>query len=279
MIKHNELLAWNSIDNLNSFQISEYKRKLNRLEEKYPILKKLNKIPHLKLDLLDFDYKRAHKEILKATNDIFIPSNLHNFFETQKFGVLNHTHWSNRTLVNYSYDSNNFVGQRDKEHASMVFPELQPVAKKLLEQNKDLSHNDMFYYKTDLYDQMPYITNYIEKNVCDNRYRIILSKIKSKGVIEWHNHTNVNWNKDIKVNESLFLHIPVVSHSLVEMLVKIEDQVYSEYYIPGNLYIFNNIYDHAVINNSDIDRLHIVIMLPWSDLKLLNTIERTIKNL
>lgn len=279
MITHNSLLSWNSINDLDSIQLFKYKRKLNELERKYPILKKLNKIPHLKLDLIDFDFNQAYKEIVKATNDIFIPSNMNNYYETQKYGAANHTHWLNRTLVNYSYDSDRFIGQRDKEYATLVFPDLQPIAKKLLDQNQELSHEDMLYYETDLYKQVPYITDYIEKNVCDKRYRIILSKIKSKGVIEWHNHTNITWNKNIEVNECLFLHIPVISDPLVEMLVKINNKVYSEYYIPGNLYIFNNIYDHAVINNSNIDRLHIVIMLPWSDLKLLNTIERTINKI
>jgi hypothetical protein len=274
MSKYN-IPSWNSIDNLTNEQFTVYASKIKKLEMKYKHFKILNKIPHLQLDLPEFDYETAKQQIQNATNDIFVPINMRNYYDTVANGPSDHPYWSARALINYSNHSDRFFGNRDKEFATLSMPEMQPNAKRLLEQNEELTLEDMIYYRTDIYDSLPYITEYINNYICDRSYRIYLWKLKAKGTIEWHNHSNLTWNKNLEVNESILVHIPIITNPLVEMLVKIKDKVYSEYYKPGNVYIFNNNYDHGVINDSETDRLHVIVMIPWSDNKIAKLIEKT----
>ena len=273
MLNYN-IPEWNSINNLSNEEYSIYLNKIEQLGIKYNHFKILNKVPHLKLDLPKFDYVTAKKQILNATKNKFVSINARNYYDTQKNGPLNHPYWSARALINYSHHSDRFFGNRDKEYATLSVPELQPKSKNLLDQNQEITLEDMIYYKTDIYNAVPYITNYINTYICDKSYRIYLWKLAAGGTIEWHNHSNLLWNKNLEINESILVHIPIITHSSVEMLVKINNKIYSEYYKPGNVYIFNNNYDHAVVNNSNVDRLHIVIMVPWSDNKLANLVSK-----
>lgn len=270
------ITSWNSINDLSTDQYNVYLKKIKELGSKYEHFEILTNIPHLRLDLPKFDYVTANTQILDATNNIFTPINMRNYRDTIESGPKDHPYWSARALINYSYNSDRFFGNRDKEFATLAAPEFQPAAKKLLDQNQELTLEDMSYYQTDIYKLLPYITNYIS-NICDQSYRIYLWKLKAKGMIEWHNHSNLLWNKNLEVNEATLVHIPVITHPAVKMLVKIHDTVYQKYYEPGNAYIFNNSYDHAVINESDIDRLHIIVMIPWADKKIADLVNRTIE--
>lgn len=271
MSKYN-LPAWNSIDSLSSTQFQKYLEKIENLKKRYKHFEIISNIPHIQLDLPKFDYKIANDQITKATKDQYTPINSRNYYETVEQGPGEHQYWSARALINYSTDSDKFFGNKDKEFATLSVPGFQKRAKKLLDENKELTLDDMEYYQTDIYKLVPYVTDYINTYICDKSYRIFLWKLKANGHIEWHNHSNLLWNKNLEVNESILVHIPIITNPLVEMLVKINDTVYSKYYEPGNVYIFNNTYDHAVINNWNMDRLHIVIMIPWTDKKIENLI-------
>jgi hypothetical protein len=271
-----DISSWNSINDLTTEQYTVYLTKLKELENKYEHFKILNSIPHLKLDSPTFDYNVANNQILTATNNNYTPINLNNYFDTHREGPIDHPFWSARALINYSSHSDRFFGNRDKEFAALTFPELQPFANQKLKQGKELTLEDMKYYQTDIYNLLPYITSYIHDYICDISYRIYLWKLKANGIIEWHNHSNLLWNKNLEVNESILVHIPIITTPTVEMLVRINDAVYSKHYELGNAYIFNNNYDHAVINNSEIDRVHIIVMIPWSDKKIANLVKKTV---
>lgn len=274
MTKYN-IPTWNSISSLTGKEYDMYLSNIKELELKYNHFRILSQIPHLKLTLPHFDYKIARNQIEEATDNNFTPINMRNYYDSIQEGPKDHPYWSARALVNYSHHSDRFFGNRDKEFATLSVPEMQSNAKQLLDQNKELTLEDMTYYQTDIYDSLPYITSYINNYICDRSYRIYLWKLKAKGTIEWHNHSNLLWNKNLEVNESILVHIPIITHPSVEMLVKINDTVYSKYYELGNAYIFNNNYDHAVINDSNIDRLHIIVMIPWSDEKIAKLVEET----
>lgn len=275
MQKYDVLIQRNSIDTLDIEQYDFYKKQIAASEELYPITKKINHIPHLQLQSNRFNYNLAQTEIEQNISS-YTPANGRDYYDTKKYGPLNHPEWTSRALINYAFDSDKFFGNKDKEFATITYPELQPEALVYLNKNKQIPLNVMRTYKTDLYDKMPYITNYVFENICDKVYRLFIWKLEKHGKIHWHNHANLVWNKELEVNEFCIVHIPVVSNPKVEMLVKKDKDIISKYYEPGNAYIFNNVLDHAVINDSDYDRIHVVAFVPWSDTKLSKLIDASV---
>lgn len=254
----------------------EYMKTLNEYETTNPYSKIMKDVPHLKLDLPEFDYQKALTEIDTHIGDKFIPINMRNVIETEEKGHANHPYWSARALINYSPESDKWFQKQSKESVTWKHPELQPNAATLVDTAPRLNLQDMKYYKTDLYDKLSYISSYIFDNIAENTYRVFVWRIGKEGYLNWHNHARLPWHKDLIVNDKAIVHLPVISHPDIRMLVNVNDNIYSEYYQPGNAYVFNNIHDHAVENKTDINRIHVVAFIPWNDPKFEKVLERSL---
>jgi len=264
------------IRDMPSFEAERYIEHLERFEEENPYSKIMKSVPHLKLNLPTFDAEQAKAEIETHIGDDFVPINLRNTEETLEHSALDHPYWYARTLINYTPDSRLWTQKQSKECATRMHPDLQPYAASIIDQVPRLNLLDMKYYKTDLYDKLSYITKYIFDNIADETYRIFVWKIGKEGYLNWHNHAKLPWHKDLIVNDKAIVHLPIVSDPKIRMLVKIEEEIYSEYYQPGNSYVFNNIQDHAVDNPSDVNRIHVVAFIPWNDPKFEKVLERSL---
>ena len=138
-----------------------------------------------------------------------------------------------------------------------------------------LNLDDMEYYQTDLYDRMPYIIDYIKQHIADKTYRVQIWLIGNHGYLNWHNHASLPWHTDIIMNDKAIVHLPIRSDPNIRMLVRMDGKIYGEYYEPGNTYLFNNIKDHAVENNTNVDRIHVVAFVPYNDPKFVDLLERS----
>jgi hypothetical protein len=95
--------------------------------------------------------------------------------------------------------------------------------------------------------------------------------------LNWHNHARLPWHSDVIANDKAIVHIPIVTDPGIRMLVRTDDKkIYSEHYAPGNAYVFNNVKDHAVENNTMVDRLHVAIFVPYHDKKFINLLDRSV---
>lgn len=268
----NKIPIQDSIESMTSEVYKNYTKKLNQANED---TKKLNSIPHLKLDLPNFNYNVAYQEITKAIGDNFTPIECCDYTNIKGIRT-KHDTWSSSALVNYIPYSDRYFSYYDREDSAVNFPNLQPEAYELFKSNKPIGYKHMRYYKTEIYKKMSYITSYLEKYVYNTSYRVLIWKLAAGGSIGWHHHSNKQGNTDI--NDNIIVHLPVMSHPDVKMMVRINNNLYEEYYAPGNAYIFNSVYDHAVINNSNVDRLHIIAMLPFKDEKIWKIIKKSFKN-
>jgi hypothetical protein len=268
----NNIPIHDSLTTMDDEVYNNYIKKLNHANES---TKKLNATPHLKLDLPKFDYVKALDEIMTCTNNEFTP--IQNCdFKDRNGPRTDHSTWSSRSLVNYVPYSDKYCSFYDREDSAENFPDLQPEAWENLKQGKAVSYKHMKYYKTELYDKMPYITSYLTTHVFENSNRILLWKLAAGGTIGWHHHSNKQGNTD--VNDNIIVHIPITTHQDVKMLVKVGDLIHEENYKVGNAYIFNSVHDHAVTNFSDVDRIHIIVMIPFNDKKIWEVIERSFQN-
>jgi len=264
-------------DNIDEKSAKQSVRQILEYEKNYPYSSITKEIPHIKLDIPEFDYKRAEVEVAEAIGSAFIPINMVTTAETIENGPNYHRHWASRALINYTPHSHLWFNKQSKECATRDMPQYQPTASSIIESTSRLNLEDMKYYKTDLYNRMPYITDYIFKNICDESYRCFIWKIGKDGYLNWHNHARLPWHTDVIANDKAIVHIPIVTSPDIRMLVRMDDKtIYSEYYEPGNVYVFNNIKDHAVENNSSIDRLHAVVFVPYHDKKFINLLKRSI---
>lgn len=264
-------------ENIDEFQAKKSIKQILDYEKKYSYSKITKEIPHIKLNIPELDVCKAKEELDKAIGNAYIPINMRNTKETAEFGPDFQKHWASRAIVNYTPHSHLWFNKQSKECATWEYPDLQPRATKILGLNPRLNLNDMEYYKTDLYDRLPYITKFIFDNICDESYRVFVWKIGKEGYLNWHNHARLPWHSDVIANDKAIVHIPIISDPKIRMLVRMDDQqIYSEYYKPGNAYVFNNVKDHAVENNSTVDRIHVVVFAPYHDKKFIKLLDRSI---
>lgn len=264
-------------ENIDDEKAKESVEQILKYEGKYPYSKITKEIPHIKLDIPTFDVSKAKEELDNSIGNAYVPINMRNTKETAENGPDFQRHWAARAIVNYTPHSHLWFNKQSKECATWEYPDLQPRASKIIDQVPRLNLEDMEYYKTDLYSRLPYITKYIFDNICDESYRIFVWKIGKEGYLNWHNHARLPWHSDVIANDKAIVHIPIISDPKIRMLVRMDDQkIYSEYYEPGNAYVFNNIKDHAVENNSNIDRIHVVAFVPYHDKKFIELLDRSI---
>lgn len=254
----------------------KYEESVKLYEQNNPVSAKIKEIPHLKLDLPKFDYVTAWNEVQQIDENTYSRCNLRNYKETQEKGPLLHPHWYSKTMVNYTPHSWTGQGKQAKEEAAWAYPEYQPYASSIVDSVPRLNSEDMKFYKTEIYAQLPTITNFINTYIADTTYRMHIWKIKDGGYLNWHNHARLPWHSDVIVNDKAIIHLPLYTHPDVKMLVRKEDKIYAEHYNTGESWIFNYIYDHAVDNPSDVFRCHVVFYVPLTDKKFSSLIERSL---
>lgn len=255
--------------------LRKYEDELNEYEKVNPTSKLIKHIPHIKLDVPAIDYEQAWKEIQTIDQDKFAYCNLRNYKETLEKGPLKHPHWCGLSMVNYTPYSWTGQGKQAKEEATLAYPQFQEPATKLID-TKQLESNDMQFYKTEIYDQIPTVANFINEYIADTTYRVNVWKIREGGYLNWHNHARLPWHRGLTLNDKAIIHIPIYSHPDVNMLVRKDGKIYSERYNPGEAWVFNYIYDHAVDNPTDVFRCHIVLYVPLTDKKFCNLVERSL---
>jgi len=266
--------------------IPETEKIIADYEEKNPIILKIRHIPHLKLKIPPFDLTQALSEISSIYKDNdFMPLDLKgidyneggNFFHTIQ-GL--HTSWNSKALINYIPESKGLWGKEDRELAVINYPEYQPIASKLKSRRPFLQ--DMKFYKTEIWDSLPYITNYIMENLCidfSNMRRTFLFKLNSKSLINFHNHRLMPWENYAGPHDEGIIHIPLITHPESLMLEQIGDShwIDLQHYSAGEAWLFNSYMNHAVDNTkSPIDRLHLTIIIDFSDKRFVEVIERSL---
>jgi hypothetical protein len=258
---------------------------IEEYERNNPVILKIRYTPHLKLKLPQFDMNRAWTEV-KAyyDNDDFMkldlkgipPADGGQFFWYD--GV--HSTWGSRALVNYIPQSKGTWGKEDREIAIRDYPQLQPTAAALTSRRPFLQ--DMKFYKTEVWDALPYITSYIMDYICDdfnNMRRTHLYRLKSGGRLNFHNHRLLPWESTSAPHDEGIVHIPLFTHPSSIMYEQIGDSdwIDAQHYGTGETWLLNTYMNHAVDNkHSPVDRLHLTIMVDFSDKKFSKLIENSI---
>jgi hypothetical protein len=110
------------------------------------------------------------------------------------------------------------------------------------------------FKNTPILEKCPYITqilNELTPNGIEDVYLVRLMKLDHGGFITAHNDGPVFRN----ITQMIRTHLPIVTHPEVKM--KIEE---NEYFLEaGKLWLTRVDKMHSVKNNSDIDRIHLVI--------------------
>jgi len=275
--KGDEAYNYGVFDNLDEERAKESAQKIIDYQNKYPYSKITQEIPHITLNIPEFDYKKAKEEVDEAIGSAFIPINMATTKESIETAPNYHRHWGARALINYTPHSHLWFNKQSKECATADMPEYQPYASSIINDVPRLNLEDMKYYKTDLYERMPYITEFIFEHICNESYRAFIWKMGHDGYLNWHNHARLPWHNDVIANDKAIVHIPIVTDPNIKMLVRMDDgTIYSEHYAPGKAYVFNNVKDHAVENTTSIDRLHVAVFVPYHDEKFIKLLDKSI---
>ncbi len=263
----------------------EGKQIIEKYERDNPIILKIRYRPHIKLDLPPFDLESALREI-KAyyDSDDFMRLDLKGIppAEGGQYFWYDGLHgtWGSRALINYIPESKGTWGKEDREIAIRDYPELQSRAAALTTRRPFLQ--DMNFYKTEVWDALPYITNYIMENICEdfaNMRRTHLYRLKPGGKLNFHNHRLLPWEDCAAPHDEGIVHIPLITHpsSLMYEQIGESDWIDAQHYGAGEPWLLNTYLNHAVDNTKcPVNRLHLTIMVDFSDKKFTNLIERSL---
>ena len=260
------------------------KKIIEDYEESHPITKKIKYIPHIKLKVPEFDLDRALNEINEFyIHDDFGRLNLAGIPESQGGSYYHykglHPSWGTRALINYTPSSTGTWGKEDREIAVRDFPSLQQNA--LHVKGRKLLLSDMLFYKTDIWDKLPYITSYITENICsaENLKRSHVYRLKANGILNFHNHRLLPWEDCAAPFDEGIVHIPLITNTSSKMCVQINDttDIDVQHYAAGECWLLNSYLNHAVdCTETTIDRVHLTIMCDFSDKTFVELIERSI---
>jgi len=257
---------------------------IHKYEADNPVILKIRHRPHIQLKLPQFDLEAARSEVYK-----FYTGN--DFMELDMKGVppeqggqpypFNGTHawWSSRALVNYIPESKGVWGKDDRDLAIANYPHLQQKAINIKDHRPFLQ--DMNFYKTEVWDALPYITNYIMTHLCSDfsfMRRTHLYRLKQRGCLTFHNHRLLPWEHEEAPHDEGIIHIPLYTHESCKMLTQIGDSdwIDAQHYAEGEVWLLNTYMNHAVDATScPIDRLHLTIMVDFADPKFAQLIERS----
>ena len=261
---------------------------IHKYETENPIILKIRHRTHLRLKLPEFDLEKARNEVYKFyAGDDFISLDMQGMPTNnggESYSVTNkpkykHTHWSSRALVNYIPESKGVWGKNDRDLAIANYPQLQQNALSVKGHRPFL--RDMTFYKTEVWDMLPYITNYIMTHLCsDFKFirRTHLFKLKPRGCLTFHNH-RILWENEEAPHDEGIIHIPLYTHENCKMLTQIGDSdwIDSQHYAAGEVWLLNTYMNHAVDATScPIDRLHLTIMVDFSDPRFAALLENSL---
>lgn len=249
---------------------------IHKYESENPIILKIRHRTHLKLKLPEFDLEKARDEVYKfyAGND-FVNLDMQGDSDVK----YKHTHWSSRALVNYIPESTGVWGKGDRALAIENYPHLQQKALNVTGHRPFLG--DMTFYKTEVWDELPYITNYIMTHLCSDfkfMRRTHLYKLKPRGCLTFHNH-RILWETEESPHDEGIIHIPLYTHENCKMLTQIGDSdwVDAQHYAAGEVWLLNTYMNHAVDATScPIDRLHLTVMIDFADPKFTALLENSL---
>jgi hypothetical protein len=249
---------------------------MNYVPDVRHLAQSLAKIPHLRLKIPPFNYQKAIDEVQPLLTDI-VNCNLRRPDESELLGPDYQPYWAGRAIVNYSASSTEFFCKQAKESSTQLYPHLQEAA--LDSGNERLTVTDMKYYKTEIYNQLPYITDFISRYISQNTYRCWIWVIKKNGYLNWHNHGRLPWHNDFILYDKAIVHLPLITSPKSLMLVKKSDIIYGQHYAPGESWLFNPVEDHAVDNSRNPnDRIHITVFCPLDDPVFLNLAKTSLTN-
>lgn len=257
-----------------------------KYEEDNPITLKIRHRPHIKLKLPEFNLEKARAEVRNFYENAedFMRMDLNGL--TPEEGGKDfwykglHAFMTSRALVNYIPESRGVWGKDDRELAVKNYPHLHPKAVNV--KSRRLLLQDMNYYKTEVWDALPYITSYIMDNLCEdfnNMRRTHLFRSKPKGCLTFHNHRFLPWDNEAAPHDEGIIHIPLFTHESVNMLSQIGDSdwVDAQHYAPGEVWLFNTFFNHAMdATKCPIDRLHLTITIDFSDKRFTQVIENSL---
>ena len=264
-------------------QTKEGAKIIRQYETDNPIILKLRHRPHLKLKHININLDRARKEVdqfYKNTEE-FMKLDMKGLPDTNSYDYEgHHMFWSSRALVNYTPSSYGTWGKDDREIAIKKYPDLQEKALKVKDRRVFL--NDMNFYKTEVWDALPYITSFIMENLCsDFKYmrRTHLYNMKPRGCLTFHNHRLLPWETEEAPHDEGIIHIPLYTNEDCKMLSQIGDSdwIDAQHYKEGETWLLNTYMNHGVdATKCMIDRLHLVIMIDFTDPKFTDVLEESL---
>lgn len=108
---------------------------------------------------------------------------------------------------------------------------------------------------TEIMDKLNYIPELIEnlKKYLNTEIGMVrILKIPAKQHVGQHQDGEIF---DLENGQIYRLHFPLISHPNVKFIINNKNY----YFEPGNAYYANVFYPHEIINNSEIDRVHLVV--------------------
>lgn len=204
--------------------------------------------------------------------------------EDEKTFDLYYNNWKGRGLIDIVSDSRMSM-MRSPSPLERTVTSIDNKTKLTLELDQD---NNIKTYITDLGKKMKQCVNTIY-SITDYPLRARISKISANGNITWHSHFQNYLGKNTvgssKKWRHVIVHIPLITHPNMLMAVtkfplsdNPNQEIFYKHYEPGKVYVFNGWHDHNVFNKSNYDRIHIMFYAPLFDQKVLNLIDKSIKN-
>lgn len=217
------------------------------------MLDRLLSIPHLDLGV-QFDVEAMVRELTAVDGYVDYEVNT----EDPERRYMHRGIWSGRTLFNYTQDS--YTGVR---HYTP-------------EEHRNLSPTVVL---TDLGKMMPTCVSAIQK-VGGDRFRARLMRVAPRKRLTWHSH--VKLARYSQPPTLLTAHIPILmpkgfrfevihdqwfrwSNTGFDGTVVLPEMIQSAWYPPGQCTVFNSLHPHRVVNDSDEERISIMLYLDLND--------------
>ena len=115
------------------------------------------------------------------------------------------------------------------------------------------------YFVTDLGEKMSYTIQSLNR-ICDYPKRCRVTKTPPQFKVDWHSHHN--WGETLEPPYFMgVVQIPIRSPKNcfyeVQSQIKKQKSVFSQYYAPGEAWLFNSYHQHSVRNESDESRISV----------------------
>lgn len=199
--------------------------------------KTLSEIPHLKIPL-PIDIESLAAEVRTNVSG-YSPIQINDALAGEKSKEFSAA-WRARGLIDYSADSTQIytyqsMVKNSKENLT-VFP----------------------YYKTDLYSKLKQARIIIDQ-ITESPKICRLFLLKANKALPWHRHS-LHADNYTGYNTLIF-QIPIINseNSIYEVKRRDTEEIFSQVYLPGEVWILNSFHFHRVINNDNGDRVSLFI--------------------